>query len=110
VTEDRENGAHPGQRPAGRDGFDPSRVCIRLGTGEVIVKEDDERLPRRDPGGSGPRRSSGPQANGCQHEGRRQRASPARAGGAREVTGRTGHPVNVDGPRRGCSAAAAQAR
>ena len=85
----------PGQRPAGGDRFDPTRVRAWPGPGDVIVQEHDKRLARRDPGGGGSGRSDEGAADRRRDQRRRQRRTPpARAGGARGVGGRGAHPVN----------------
>jgi hypothetical protein len=83
---------------------------IRQGPGDVIAQKDDKRLARGHSGG-GLRRSGEHAAGAGRNERQLQRRNPpAQAGGSRNMTGEPGHPVNTEGPRRGVTTAAAQAR
>ena len=111
MSEHREDGSHPRQRSPGGDGFDSPCTGARPSPHDVVVEEHDKRLARRHPG-AGRARGSDEAGTDAQDEKRRRRHRnpPANARGSRSATGGVAHPVNDEGPRRGWSTAAAQAR
>jgi hypothetical protein len=111
AAEDWKDGARSGQRPASSNGFDPTCVRAWPSPGDVIVQEHDKRLACGYSGGGGSSGNSEDAAK-CRRDQRRcqRRTPPASAGGVRDIDSPAGHPVNWDGPWRGWSTAAAQAR
>lgn len=111
AAKDWKDGARSGQRPASSNGFDPTCMHPWPSPSDAIVQEHDKRLACGDAwsGGSGGRSED---AAKCRRDQRRcqRRTPPASAGGVRGIDGPAGHPVNWDGPWRGWSTAAAQAR
>ena len=111
MAEHGEDGSNARQRPPGGDGLDPACTRVWRGPGDVIVQEHHERLARGHPGAGGSRRSDEDAADAGREERHRQRRNPpAEAGGRGTSRAVLAHPVNRDGPRRGWSTAAAQAR
>ena len=104
APEDRQDGSYSRQRPTGGDRLDPARVRVWRGPGDVIVQQHDERLACGHARG-GSRGGSARTQPSCRRDQRRcqRRTPPARAGGVRDIVDALAHPVNWDGPWRGCS-------